>query len=381
VFFNYVGTWMSTPIVSLYSKSVGASVADVGLIMGANQVMAAALSIPFGLVSDRVGRKVTMISGCIASGISYFLLAFVPPQYIMITYMMTGIGSTAYSTISFALIGDLAREGQLGKSFGIYAFFVQTAMVIGPILGGIATSITGRFQTAFLFSGSLLLAGAISGFFILPPKKKERVSNRRNLRQDLEELSRDFMALASIVALFSINFVWGVLVTFLPLYLDSIGIDVVVIGAIFSIHSAVNGVSQIPFGYIYDKTRIKEKLFTAGLILAAAIMLALSLTNNLILLIILVALLGLSRSITHVTGNSIMAKSSGPEMRGLGMGLLSTGIFAGWAMASGSIGAAIDFFNNYGTGFQITSIICLVGIGAIYILKRKKNKHLPNCPI
>ena len=374
VFFNYVGTWVSTPVVSLYSKSVGASVADVGLIMGANQVMAAALSIPFGLISDRVGRKITMIYGCIFSGISYFLLAFVPPQFIMITYMMTGIGNTAYSTISFALIGDLAAEGKLGKSFGIYTLFVQVAMVLGPVLGGIVTNMTGHFQTAFLLSGCMLLTGAVSGFFILPAERKKIISSHGSLRRDLKEISRNHRAMTSFVAFFAISFVWGALITFLPLYLNSIGVDVIIIGVIFSIHSAASGVSQLPFGYIYDITRIKEKLFVTGLILAAATMLALSLTSNLILLTILVALLGIARSLTHITGNSVTMESSGPERRGLAMGLLSTGIFAGWALASGSLGFIIDSFDSYGAGFQIASIICLACVAAIFIMKTREER-------
>ena len=56
-FGGYLGSHMRLPVVPLYAKSLGADTILVGIINSAFLLMAALLSLPLGMMSDRLGRK------------------------------------------------------------------------------------------------------------------------------------------------------------------------------------------------------------------------------------------------------------------------------------------------------------------------------------
>jgi len=56
-FVSYLAQFMRTPIIPLYARDMGVSLGEVGLISSAFMLLASALAIPLGLVSDRLGRR------------------------------------------------------------------------------------------------------------------------------------------------------------------------------------------------------------------------------------------------------------------------------------------------------------------------------------
>src|SRR5512138_3587408 len=73
-FISFFGSYMRIPIVPLFATSLGASTVQVGLINAAFMLVAGALSIPSGLVSDRVGRRLPLLGGLLVLAGSSFLL-------------------------------------------------------------------------------------------------------------------------------------------------------------------------------------------------------------------------------------------------------------------------------------------------------------------
>src|SRR3970282_715164 len=72
----YLGPYMRLPLVPLFARGLGASTADVGMINAGFMLAAAALALPLGLMSDRLGRKCLILAGMgISCLTSLFLLA------------------------------------------------------------------------------------------------------------------------------------------------------------------------------------------------------------------------------------------------------------------------------------------------------------------
>ena len=55
-FVGFTGFSFLFPVIPLYAAELGADVAEVGVIAAMNAYVAAFLLIPFGLLSDRLGR-------------------------------------------------------------------------------------------------------------------------------------------------------------------------------------------------------------------------------------------------------------------------------------------------------------------------------------
>src|SRR5512139_3795751 len=73
-FVCFFGSYMRIPIVPLFAASLGADTVQVGMINGAFMLMAGALSIPSGLISDRLGRRLPLLGGLLLLSGSSFLL-------------------------------------------------------------------------------------------------------------------------------------------------------------------------------------------------------------------------------------------------------------------------------------------------------------------
>ena len=94
----YFATNMRLPVVPLYARSLGINTAQIGLINSAFFLMAGFLSLPFGFVSDRWGRKLMACLGLLVLTGASFLLYF-SNTFAQLTwaYIFMGIGVAAFS--------------------------------------------------------------------------------------------------------------------------------------------------------------------------------------------------------------------------------------------------------------------------------------------
>lgn len=133
-----IGLFMVLPLFSLYaSQLAGASATLVGMAMGVYGLSQALFQIPFGSLSDRLGRKpiITLglcifIAGSIIAGMAHSITCM------MIGRALQGAGAVG-STI-LAMMADLTREEQRTKSMAIagisIGFSFSVAMFLGPVL-------------------------------------------------------------------------------------------------------------------------------------------------------------------------------------------------------------------------------------------------------
>ena len=150
-----LGLFMVLPVLALNADHlVGATPLLVGLALGVYGLTQAVLQIPFGLLSDRIGRKPV-----IAAGLGLFLIgSVVAAQADSIAMMIVGRslqGSGAVAAAIMALLADQTREqvrtaamATIGLSIGV-AFGV--AMVLGPLVAS-------HFGLAGVFYFTALLA-------------------------------------------------------------------------------------------------------------------------------------------------------------------------------------------------------------------------------
>ncbi|MGA1751728.1 MAG: MFS transporter, partial [bacterium] len=193
MFFRMFGLFLVLPVFSLLAQELeGATPLLIGLAFGGYGLTQAVLQIPFGIWSDRIGRKPVIMAGLLLFIIGSLIAAFADNIYLMIVARLLQ-GAGAISSAVFALIADLTRpevrtraNAGIGASIGM-AF--GGAFFIAPFLGGFA-GLSGIF--------GLITLMATIGLFILwrfvpEPENPSRTPNTPTL-----EMIKSVLVLPSI---------------------------------------------------------------------------------------------------------------------------------------------------------------------------------------
>jgi len=181
MFFRMFGLFLVLPVFSLLAQDLeDATPLLIGLAFGGYGLTQAVLQIPFGIWSDRIGRKPVIMAGLLLFIIGSLIAAFADNIYLMIVARLLQ-GAGAISSAVFALIADLTRpevrtraNAGIGASIGM-AF--GGAFFIAPFLGGFA-GLSGIF--------GLITLMATIGLFILwrfvpEPENPSRTPNTPTL--------------------------------------------------------------------------------------------------------------------------------------------------------------------------------------------------------
>lgn len=145
---RFFGLFLVLPVLSAYALNIeGATPFLVGVIVGGYALTQAIFQVPFGVMSDKIGRKPTLLVGLIIFLVGSIICAVSTDIYtLMAGRFLQGAG--AIGAVIPAMISDLVHEESRGKAMalmgGTIAISFALAMAIGPV-------ISAHFGTESLF--------------------------------------------------------------------------------------------------------------------------------------------------------------------------------------------------------------------------------------
>jgi len=136
---RFFGLFLVLPILSSYALGMdGSTPMLVGIIVGGYALTQALFQVPFGTMSDKIGRKPTLLIGLVIFLIGSIICAVSTDIYtLMAGRFLQGAG--AIGAVIPAMISDLVTEEKRGHAMammgGTIAISFAAAMAIGPVVG------------------------------------------------------------------------------------------------------------------------------------------------------------------------------------------------------------------------------------------------------
>jgi MFS family permease len=379
-------------ILPLYLKSLGASVAQIGLFFTLFQILPLILQILGGWISDSLGRLKSIAMGSLAGVLSYVGLILAPTwQWVFLGESLGAITRSLIGPSFGAFIAEESSEKNRARVYGVTQTIFLVVQVIGPPLGGWLADNFG-FKFMLLIASLIYTSATILRVFMA----KRAASHERKTatgKLTMGSLKSNLGAMLSIMV--SGGLVTWLLITdgvrdvafalsgtYIPLYVEQFGgLNATQIGWLMSIFGIASMLVNIPAGWLADKKGERVNI-VIGFILQFVALITFIRLDTFWGYAIVWSLFGLGVGMMQPAYQSLLSKALPEKLRGTGFGLIqsSLGLFS---LPAPFIGGYLYQNISPRLPFSITawaSLIAVVPAWLKFKLPKKPDQTQPDAP-
>ncbi len=332
-FLTFAQAFMVAPILPQLAGVFHTDSGTIGLAVPAYLVPYGVMTLLWGPLSDRIGRRPIILGSLVAFAAltAGTALSDTAGSFILMR-VVTGAAASGVVPISLALIGDVYPFAQRGRALGWLFGGMAGGIAVGSTAGALAEPFIG-WAGLFLVSGVGILAMALLAMLRLPashpvqdtPGWSVVVAGYRNLISTNRGRRTYFYVLLNAV-LHSGMYTWLGLYLVLRFRLGPIGVGLALLGY---------GVPGFLFGPIIGKLADRygrARIIPAGVLVAGLCALTLALDMPLAVVAVTIAVLSLGYDMTQPLLGGIVTDL--PGTIGQSVGLMAFVLFLGFGLGS-----------------------------------------------
>ncbi len=357
--FRMLGLFMLLPVLSLYAAEYDYSTPVlVGLALGIYGLGQAALQVPLGMLSDRIGRKPVIISGLLLFIAGGVVAAGADTIFgVIVGRLLQGTGAIA-STLT-ALLADLTREQHRTKAMAVIGMSIgvsfAAAMVIGPLMAS-WLGVSGLFLCTSVLAG----LGVFITLFLVPNPDAQRVdADSQSLSGMLARCLNDRNLMRLNLGIFSLHAILMAIFIAVPGILEEQGLSRDAHWQVYLPMMVVAFVAMVPFIIIAETKNKMREVFLLGIATIVLALLAAACWGQLFTpLLIIITLFFVAFNLMEASLPSLVSKTVYAGGKGTAMGVYSTFQFFG-AFCGGAIGGGL--FGRWGASAVFAGAAILAG--------------------
>jgi MFS family permease len=369
---------MIVPIIALYAKEIGATVATIGLVVGMYSIINTPANILLGSLIDRFGCKIPLILGFIGDSICMFLYTLCnSPEALLLVRGLHGLTGSVLGPATMYLVAQYSTLETRGRAMGFYGMAMGLAPLIGFMITG---AIIGRhlgFSAVFYTGSFLLLVGLMLALILaLSLPKAERMEvRRRGVSMEVGRiiaLVRKGPVAASYLCVFSLWFTFGCLSALLPLHMKGLGMTAFHFSMVLTVLTLSFIALQYAFGLLSDRVGRKIPSVIGLVLISISVWLFATLTSFYTLMLTGI-LCGIGVGSLFPSISAMLCDNTEESERGI-----ATGIFHALVTGGVAVGAPIMGLVAEGVGVRLaialSSLVTIASMFAVMAFVRRARR-------
>lgn len=338
-----LGLFMLYPVFAVYGRRLpGATPGLIGLALGIYGLTQALLQLPFGLTSDRIGRRPVITGGLVLFVIGSVVAALAHGVWgIIVGRAVQGAGAVGAATL--ALAADLTRPEQRTKAVGLIGAGIGLAFAIAVVVGPAVNAWIGLAGIFWLTAALGLVGLAVLWTLVPTPRSQRRHREAEAVPALLAATFADGQLRRLYASIFALHAMLAALFLGIPLVLRAGG--GIGPGSEWLFYLPVLGLGflvMLPFVIVAEtRNRIKQVALGAVAVLAAAAAALAAAPDGLIDLAVILLCFFSAFTLMEALLPSLVSRLARPEAKGTALGIYSTSQFAG-IFAGGALGGWIQ---------------------------------------
>ncbi|MFT5835398.1 MAG: putative MFS family arabinose efflux permease [Sulfurimonas sp.] len=371
---RFLGLFLVLPVISIYAASMTDNLLLVGIIVGGYALTQAIFQVPFGVMSDKIGRKPTLLIGLLIFLAGSLIAGFATDIYtLMIGRFLQGTG--AIGSVITAMISDLVEEEVRGKAMaimgGTIALSFALAMGLGPVIGA-----SYGVDTLFFITAGLSIFAMILLFTKVPTPP--RIKHIYHAKAKTSDILKDTNLLNMIVINAMQKGLMTVAFVLIPIILTSDAfaweksdlymayLPAMVLGLIAMGPAAV-------FGEKYNKPK---QIFLVSILFFIASFLIMGLTDSSTLFIVGVSMFFIAFNMMEPLVQSMITKFAKVHQKGAALGISNSVAYFATFIGGTLAGLMLDISDRATIGISIAVLATVWLLWTLKLQNPTKHSHL-----
>lgn len=354
-----LGMFLILPIFSIYAETLpgGENHLLIGLALGAYGLTQAMFQLPFGMASDRFGRKRMIYIGLVLLVIGSLIAAFATD----LTTVNVGRaiqGAGAVSAVVTALVADLTREEHRTKAMAMIGGTIGITFALSLVLGPALNQWIG-IPGIFMLTGILAVLAILDVKYLVPDPVASRFhSDAEAAPSKLKDVMKDMQLMRLNFGIFALHAAQMAMFVVVPFAIKQtsgmsendhwlIYLPIMVLSFALMVPAIIYG---------EKKARLKQVFVGAIAIMLAAQLLFAGSIDAFWGIIVSLSVYFIAFNILEATLPSIISKLAPAASKGTAIGVYNTaqslGIFVG-----GVLGGYLSHYHGFASVFVFCSVL------------------------
>jgi EmrB/QacA subfamily drug resistance transporter len=158
-------------IIADPERGLGATQSQLEWAINSYTLVFAGLLFTAGILADRLGRRITLITGLVLFGIASLISTYAgTPDQLIAARALMGLGAAAVMPATLSIIANVFEPRERGRAIGVWAGAVGLGVAIGPIVGGLLLEHF-WWGSVFLINVPIVIAGVVLVAVLVPESR------------------------------------------------------------------------------------------------------------------------------------------------------------------------------------------------------------------